>query len=96
MLNLYTVGFGKAVLGMSIQLHSILNSHVKQGIISIPHGVVSQYSLSNDFLKKFKIFEGAANNIPDLDSCNATDGILHVVSQLSPDDVLFVLISGTN
>lgn len=79
---------------MSTQLHSILNGHVTQGVISIPHGVVSQANLSSTFLEKFKIYEGALNNIPDTHSMKATNEILQVVSQLSPSDILFVLISG--
>ena len=81
---------------MSTQLHSILSDHIKQGVISIPHDVVSQYNLSSTFLEKFKIYEGAVNNIPDSDSLRCSNEILDVVSQLSPSDILFVLISGTH
>lgn len=88
------LGFGKAVLGMALQIDEILGHHTKNGIISIPHGVVSQYSLSAEFLKKYKIYEGAINNVPDETSLQATKEIQTMISALKESDILFVLISG--
>lgn len=81
---------------MAVQLESILKEHVHSGILSIPHGVLagSQQNLTQDFLTKFKIHQGAANNIPDKDSLKATIEIKEKLLSLSNDDILFILISG--
>lgn len=94
MFNIKELGFGKAVLGMALQMEQILGNHIQKGILSIPHGVISQHTLSDKFLSKFKILEGAANNVPDEDSLQATSEIMDMVSSLEENDILFVLISG--
>jgi glycerate kinase len=88
------IGFGKAVLAMALQMDTIIGHHTMKGIISIPHGVMSQYSLPDQFLKRYTIYEGAVNNIPDEESLKATKEIEEMVSNLKDCDVLFVLISG--
>ena len=45
--NIYLVGFGKAVFGMAIELHSLIGEHIKKGIVSIPVGTVSTALQSN-------------------------------------------------
>lgn len=79
---------------MALQLDEILGKHVKKGILSIPHGVMSQYALSSQILSRYNIYEGAMNNIPDKDSLRATTEIMDMVSNLDENDILFVLISG--
>lgn len=37
--NLHLVGFGKAVLGMAAEVERILDDHLVQGVISVPHGI---------------------------------------------------------
>lgn len=90
----YNIGFGKAVLGMAIELENLLTNNIQSGVLSIPHDSLAQAKLSSEFLRKFSIFEGAKNNIPDKDSLNGTKEILHLISNLSESSILFVLISG--
>lgn len=92
--TIWDLGFGKAVLGMALRMDEILGKHIKKGILSIPHGVVSQYDLSSQFLSRYNIYEGAVNNIPDEDSLRATSEIMDMVSNLDEHDILFILISG--
>lgn len=94
MINFLCSGFGKAVLGMALQLDEIVGSHIKKGIISIPHAVRTNHNPGQDFLRKFQIYEGARNNIPDEESLLATNQIKQMVSGLVQNDVLFILISG--
>ena len=82
------------MLAMALQMDTIIGHHTMKGIISIPHGVISQYNIPDQFLKRYTIYEGAVNNIPDEDSLKATKDIEEMVSQLKESDVLFVLISG--
>lgn len=89
------VGFGKAVLDMAVQLHAVVGSAITSGVLSIPHGVLPGTVLTDEFLRTFKIHEGAANNIPDEDSLRATSIIMELVSTLSSDDILLILISGS-
>ena len=81
---------------MAVQLDSILGSHIQRGILSIPHGAAAHFNLSDGFLQRFQLFEGAANNIPDEDSMLATNHIKQMVSSLTKNDVLLMLISGIN
>ena len=37
-MNVYVVGFGKAVSGMARTLEDHIGQHIVRGIISIPHG----------------------------------------------------------
>ncbi len=93
-LTFLDIGFGKAVLAMAVQMDTIIGHHTMKGIISVPHGVMSQYSLPAQFLKRYTIYEGAVDNIPDEESLKATKEIEEMVSNLKDCDVLFVLISG--
>lgn len=79
---------------MALQLDNILGHHIKKGIISIPHGVQSQYTIPAHFSSKYQLFEGAVNNIPDEHSFLATQQIENLVSSLKDGDILFILISG--
>lgn len=92
--NNVVLGFGKAVLEMALQFDEIIGSHVKKGIVSVPEGLVSQYKLSPQFLSRYTVCEGASNNIPDENALKATNLMENMVSKLSENDVLFVLISG--
>ncbi|XP_059350852.1 glycerate kinase-like isoform X2 [Daphnia carinata] len=92
--NCHVIGFGKAVLAMALQIDKIIGQHTTKGVISIPHGVMAQYSLSDQFLKRYTIYEGAENNIPDEDSSKATKEIENMVANLKNNDLLFVLVSG--
>ncbi|KAK4015978.1 hypothetical protein OUZ56_030943 [Daphnia magna] len=92
--NCHVIGFGKAVLAMALQIDKIIGQHIVKGVISIPHGVAAQYSLPDQFLNRYTIYEGAVNNIPDEGSLKATKEIENMVANLKNDDLLFVLVSG--
>lgn len=79
---------------MALQLDQMIGQHIKKGIVSIPKGLVSQYTLSSQFISRYTIYEGASNNIPDEDAALATYHIEKMVSSLTENDILFVLISG--
>lgn len=79
---------------MALQIDKIIGQHIVKGVISIPHGVAAQYSLPDQFLNRYTIYEGAVNNIPDEGSLKATKEIENMVANLKNDDLLFVLVSG--
>lgn len=90
----YVVGFGKAVLGMAIELENVLKENLCEGIISVPKGILefnSKITLTNS---KLRFIEGAHNNLPDEESLNAAKEIKQFVTKLGKDDLLIVLISG--
>ena len=79
---------------MAIELESVLTNHVQSGVLSVPHGSSSHRNLTTEFSRKFQIFEGAKDNIPDTDSLLATKEILRLIAGLSESSILLVLISG--
>ncbi|XP_037960336.1 glycerate kinase [Teleopsis dalmanni] len=94
----YVVGFGKAVLGMAVQLERALSTHLAGGVLSIPSGTRYQFRNVPDMQLHaqtlIEVFEGAANNQPDEQAMKAAQRILALAQQMTSDDVLFVLISG--
>ena len=96
----YVVGFGKAVLGLGAHIAKVLGagSLLEAGILSIPSGTSSNEKF-RDWLRicqdaNVKVIEGAKDNLPDEDSYRAAQAIIRLVSDLSEDDVVIVLISG--
>ncbi|XP_031826586.2 glycerate kinase isoform X1 [Nomia melanderi] len=99
--NVYLVGFGKAVMGMSIVLEQMLGSHLKKGIVSIPSVSTNAIWESKDksyfpMLKTgvVEYREGSINNQPDNRSLQTTHDIIDLVESLTENDTLIVLISG--
>jgi len=92
--KLMFAGFGKAVLPMALGLESVLSKHIQRGILSTPKGSMAKFELPKEFTDKFKILEGAQDNLPDADSRNATREIENLAKNLKEDDILFVLVSG--
>lgn len=96
--NIYICGFGKAVAPMAAQLQELFRPHIEKGIISIPSGFteLSRKIGKSKWLPQYPIelFEGAAGNIPDENSLEASARIIKLVRGLSENDILFVLISG--
>ncbi|XP_005178150.1 glycerate kinase [Musca domestica] len=94
----HAVGFGKAVLGMAVELEKALGDALKQGILSIPKGSQQQFrDLKEMCLKEntvFRVFEGAENNQPDTTALQAAKEIKLLAESLNGNDILFVLISG--
>lgn len=86
--NVYLVGFGKAVKNMACEVETVLNLQIKNGIVSIPEG-----SLHED-VKHVKYYEGAKNNLPDINAMNTALKIKDLAVNLGKEDLLLVLISG--
>lgn len=94
----HLVGFGKAVLGMAVQVERILGDKLVSGMISVPIGTIEKFRTDEDmqFRKNsvVQVFEGAKNNLPDESAEKAARKIFKFVETLTENDVLFVLISG--
>ncbi|XP_054000571.1 glycerate kinase-like isoform X1 [Hylaeus anthracinus] len=99
--NVYLVGFGKAVMGMSIVLEYILGDRLKKGIVSVPSASTDAMWESEDksYFPKLassvvEYREGSVNNQPDDRCLNTTHDIIDLVESLTENDSLIVLISG--
>lgn len=90
--NVHIVGAGKAVFKMAIEVEQILGSKLKSGIVSIPMGAYNKTYVSP--LSVIQFHEGAENNIPDVNSENATKKIMNLVKSLDENSILIVLLSG--
>lgn len=99
--NVYLVGFGKAVMGMAVELEKILGSTLKKGIVSIPSiskDVIWTSEDKSGFPKLYNSVidyrEGGINNQPDNRSLDTTHDIIDLVEKLTVTDTLIVLVSG--
>ncbi|KAH9518897.1 hypothetical protein Btru_008601 [Bulinus truncatus] len=98
--NVYIVGFGKAVIGMARAIEDVIGHHMVKGVLSVPQGIVKSLHDAGrqDMLllpsTKFKLFEGAPENMPDFRAHEAAMEIKEIASAVSHGDVLIVLISG--
>ena len=97
--NVYVVGFGKAVLGMAVAVDEVLNSHIQDGLLSVPLGSNSMVDEANKLAglsarSKIVAREGAKDNIPDEAALRTSLEIEKLVKALDDDDILIVLISG--
>ena len=100
--NVYIVGFGKAVIGMVRPLEDLLtidnDSHLVQGIISVPFGIQDVLRDKQNYFpvenSRVDIFEGAFNNIPDLPAYETAKQIVELAQERTENELLFVLISG--
>lgn len=99
--NVYLVGFGKAVMGMAVELEKILGDVLKKGIVSIPNKSMEIIWNSEDKSGFPKLHnsaidyrEGAIDNQPDSKSLETTHLILDLVDSLTETDTLIVLVSG--
>lgn len=90
--NVHIVGAGKAVFKMAIEVETMLGSKLKSGIVSIPMGAYNKTCTSPSSVIQF--YEGAENNIPDVNSENTTKKIMNLVKSLDENCVLIVLLSG--
>lgn len=94
----YVVGFGKAVLGMALEIEEILGDQLQEGICTVPDGIFkcfenkSQYAISGN--SKIRFVEGAKDNLPDAKAMHGATDIKNLVEKLTEDDLLIVLISG--
>lgn len=94
----HLVGFGKAVLGMAVQIEHLFGARLNSGIISIPFGNRQKFATDNDMQLRsdtvIEVYEGAANNLPDEAAHATATKILNFVKSLDKNDVLIVAISG--
>ncbi|GAB1865569.1 Glycerate kinase [Camponotus japonicus] len=97
--NVYLVGFGKAVMGMAVELEKILGNVLKKGIVSIPSkDAMWSFEDKSSFPKLHNNVidyrEGSINNQPDSRSLDTTHNIIDLVENLTEADTLIVLVSG--
>ncbi|XP_076169826.1 glycerate kinase isoform X2 [Ptiloglossa arizonensis] len=99
--NVYLVGFGKAVMGMSIVLEHMLGNHLKKGIVSVPSASTNALWESEDKFYFPKLVsgvveyrEGSVNNQPDDRCLDTTHDIIDLIESLTENDTLIVLVSG--
>lgn len=90
--NVYLLGTGKAVQSMAKEVENILGSKIKEGIISVPVGSLSKDQNSTN--KKILYYEGAKNNLPDAQAEATALKVKNLVTNLTSNDILLVLISG--
>lgn len=90
--NCHLVGFGKAVLGMAVQIEKALGKRLVSGIISVPIGTKEKFTDHKNSV--LQICEGAKNNLPDDLAVNTALTIKEKVESLDDKDVLIVVISG--
>lgn len=99
--NVYLVGFGKAVMGMAVELERVLGDVLKKGIVSVPslsRDAVWSSEDKSSFPKlhdsRIDYREGGVNNQPDSRSLDTTHDIIDLVEKLTEADTLIVLVSG--
>lgn len=65
----YIVGFGKAVLGMAVEMEHLLGYRLLDGAVVVPTGIFATFAGSSDLLpapdSRLRFIEGAAGNLPD-------------------------------
>ncbi|KAJ3657530.1 hypothetical protein Zmor_009326 [Zophobas morio] len=86
----YLVGFGKAVLGMSLELEKLLKDKLNTGLVTVPSGILSKFKVES----RIKFIEGAPNNIPDEAALRGALEIKTLAEGLGADDLLVVVMSG--
>eukprot|EP00045_Choanoeca_perplexa_P003570 m.31982 g.31982 ORF g.31982 m.31982 type:complete len:445 (-) comp12115_c0_seq1:43-1377(-) len=92
--NLTIIGFGKAVahLANGLLTDPAIESHVQQGILSVPEGLDT--SLLTAIPARVQLCPGAKHNLPDENSLATTQAIVTMAASLQASDVVLVLISG--
>ncbi|XP_077272012.1 glycerate kinase [Temnothorax americanus] len=99
--DVYLVGFGKAVMGMAVELERELGDALKRGIVSVPSVSMDAIWASEDksgFPRlhngRVDYREGGVDNQPDGRSLDTTHDIVDLVEKLTETDTLVVLVSG--
>lgn len=94
----HVIGFGKAVLGMAVEIEKLLGTRLRSGLISIPVGTRERFAKDLDFSlhpdSPLEVIECAHNNLPDERATVAASRMKALAQVMSSDDVLCVLVSG--
>ena len=80
------VGAGKATASLAAGLEAVLGTRIDDGVIVVKHGHAEP-------LKRIRTFEGG-HPIPDAAGEAGTHAMLELLRDLSPDDRVFVLLTG--
>ena len=90
--------------GMSLAVEELIGqSHLVKGITILPFEEAQKYfndqKLGSNQIypskdSKIAYYYGARKNLPDIDSCRATQKVLDMCHELQEDDLLLTLISG--
>jgi glycerate 2-kinase len=84
--NIYVVGGGKAAGPMAEALEEILDKHITEGIVNVPHGC-------NNKTKIIKLHE-ASHPLPDENGVNGVHQMLEIAQKAKLEDLIICLISG--
>ncbi|XP_053665458.1 glycerate kinase [Anopheles marshallii] len=94
----HVIGFGKAVLGMAVQMEKLLGHRLCSGCISIPVGTSERFAGDVDFSLSpntvMEVIECARDNLPDERSLVAASKIRQIAHSMTSEDILCVLVSG--
>ncbi|XP_052896912.1 glycerate kinase [Anopheles moucheti] len=94
----HVIGFGKAVLGMAVQMEKLLGHRLCSGCISIPVGTSERFAGDVEFSLSpntvIEIIECARDNLPDERSLMAASKIRQIADSMTSEDILCVLVSG--
>ncbi|XP_055594088.1 glycerate kinase [Uranotaenia lowii] len=94
----HVVGFGKAVLGIAVEMERVLGDRLVGGFLNVPVGTLDRFQADEEFRlsssSRLKVFECARNNLPDSEAVEAARKIKSLAESMTADDVLCVLVSG--
>lgn len=94
----HLVGFGKAVLGMAVEIEKFLGGKLKSGILSIPWGTTEKFKSNRDMQlmenSVIELCEGAENNLPDKAAEETALRILRKMQAMNKTDIVFACVSG--
>ncbi|XP_011310895.1 glycerate kinase-like [Fopius arisanus] len=97
--NVYLIGFGKAVMGMAIEMEKLLGKRITKGIISIPRGSINQQleGINLSYFKSTGVVdyrENCVNNTADEETLKITREMMDLVASFDENDTLIILVSG--
>ncbi len=84
--NIFVIGAGKATAPMAFAVESILGNRIKEGVVSVKYGHVSDLS----FIRQIE----AGHPVPDQSGQKAANDILNIAEKANKHDLIICLISG--